>query len=149
MPNRLRKLVAWTLLAQVTLVGGLGTGLHALFGCEHGSGVACAAPCCTSAEEVSKRVACEHCAFCRHATEERGASPSSDPAAKRSRASVVAAGCDGCAVCDLLAQYHSVTPFEFDSLSVELASSEAALHRHNAVVAAATRLAPSRGPPAV
>lgn len=149
MSNRFQKLVAWTLLLQVLLVGGLGTGLHGLFGCEHGPSGVCTATCCVGPDASSSRPECEDCAFCRRANEERGAASKGRADAEVYVASVYAAGCDGCAVCDLLAQYHSVTPFELDPLAIELASGEAAIQRQNAVVAAAIRLAPSRGPPAV
>lgn len=148
MNNRLRKLVAWTLLTQVTLVGGLGTGLHGLFGCEHGAS-GCTATCCVTTAASSPRSDCEDCVYCRHAADGRSASSETSATADQDRSLVTPAGCDGCAVCDLLAQYHSVTPFEIGSLSIELASGEAALQRHNAVVAAAIRLAFSRGPPVV
>lgn len=158
MPNRLRRLVAWTLLAQVLLVGGLGTGLHSLFGCEHGPSGICASGCCSLTDDTAARSDCHDCGFCRDvvceaatcATDCPTTGPTTGPiGADRERvvASVDRAGCQSCAVCDLLAQYHSVTPFEFDTIAIELASGEAAMQRQNAVVAASIRLALSRGPP--
>lgn len=125
------------------LVGSLGTGLHRVFGCEHGS-AACADGCCVTPAEST--YGCDSCAFCRQERSEPAATVAKEVVAQ---AQIDAAGCDGCAVCDLLAQYHSVTPFELDALAIEQTLSEAVVQRHNAVVAAATRLALSRGPPAV
>lgn len=144
MPRPLRKLVACTLLLQVALVGSLGTGLHGLLGCEHEANGRCVSACCVASTPSEARPACADCIYCR-----RGTGGQDAPATERSVATVSPAGCDGCAVCDLLAQYHSVTPFQLDPLAIELASGEAALQRQNAAVAATIRLALSRGPPAV
>ena len=152
MNNRLRKLVAWTLLTQVLLVGSLGTGLHGLFGCEHGLGSehgpsgACASSCCVDAAATASQAGCHDCAFCRCAIETNASS--GEAPASFGMPAVSTARCDGCAVCDLLAQYHSVTPFEIGSLAIELAAGEAPLQRQNAALAASSRLALSRGPPA-
>ncbi|MEO1498355.1 MAG: hypothetical protein AAFV43_14520 [Planctomycetota bacterium] len=143
MSNRLITTVAWTLLAQVLLVAGMGTGLHRLFGCEHGS---CESVCCVDTVEPLSDG--HDCSFCRRAATNNAASPAA-ASAEAGVAAVKQAGCDGCAVCDLLAQYHSATPFEFDRLTIEVAHAESAVQRQNAVVAAAIRLALSRGPPAV
>ena len=140
MPDRLRQFVAWTTLAQVVLVGGLGTGLHGLFGCEHR---VCAASCCVGSDQRSAD--CKECVFCRHAIENQRKAKH-----QRTADGVLTSnqGCDGCAVCDLLAQYHSATPLALDPPAIELASDEAVLLRQNKVVAAAIRFALSRGPPA-
>ena len=112
-------------------------GLHGVLGCEHGS---CASDCCRA--EAS---CCKDCVFC-----ERGAKKTAPVASEKAAGfafqSVV---CDDWALCDLLAQYHSASVVAPHSSSLELASGKASLHRKNALVAAAIRLAPSRGPPAV
>lgn len=144
MPERLRQFVAWTTLAQVALVGGLGTGLHGLLGCEHGRCSTCCvgATCCAETETTSS--GCKDCVFCEHAaTKQRDAATR----LAKNDAVVEAADCDDCALCDLLAQYHGAAPLALDPPAMELAAGEAALHRQNAVVAAAIRLAHSRGPP--
>lgn len=155
MPKRLRHFVAWTTLAQVALVGGLGTGLHGLLGCEHRG---CAAFGCVGSPDPAIR--CETCAFCRHAAQKRADSSTGEETTRQTEPSepigigghpaavIAAAGCDGCAVCDLLAQYHTAAPFGLQPPAIEPASTEAAVRRHNAIVAAAKRLALSRGPPA-
>ena len=149
MYSRLQKLIAWTLIAQVLLVGGLGTGLHGLFGCEHGPKACCTARCCSSSSDVTSRSSCADCVFCSRDSHKRPASSASIAGSEYRIALLTTAGCDGCAVCDVLAQYHTVTPFELDVLAIELASGDAVLQRKNAAIAAAIRLAPSRGPPAV
>ncbi len=142
MHRTLHQTAAWLALAHVTLVGGLGTGLHSLLGCEHGLNEECSSACCTSAK--SSTPGCEDCVYCKRASEEPNQNDRQD-------GTVIAADaaqcCGGCAVCDLLAQYQSVTPFVVEPLSIELATGEAAVQLENAVIAAAIRLAHSRGPP--
>lgn len=156
MPKALRNAVAWVTLAQVLLVGALGTGLHGLLGCEHGPlGCAdsrcCSLDCCTvpSAKNANANVTqCHDCVFCKHRRSSEGkVTPDSDSLIIA--CSDGAVGCDGCAVCDLLAQYHSATPFVLAPLSLELLAGDVTIQLHNAVVSAATRLALSRGPPTV
>lgn len=143
MNRPLLRAVAAITLAQVGLVGAFGTGLHALFGCEHEPQGGCTAACCKVTAEASSRSDCEDCVFCLRAADKQAASNDFRIA------SVTSAGCDGCAVCDLLAQYHCVTPFELESLAIVVTPCESAIQRQNAVVAATIRLALSRGPPAV
>ncbi|MEM9352305.1 MAG: hypothetical protein AAGA92_04775 [Planctomycetota bacterium] len=137
----LNKTAAWLALAHVVLVGGLGTGLHALLGCEHGLTENCSAACCVSAKSTS--ASCEDCVYCRRAAEKQNSND------QQEETLVADAGqcCGGCAVCDLLAQYQSVTPFAVEPLAIELASGEAPIQHENAVIAAAIRLSHSRGPP--
>lgn len=141
---RFRKLVAWSLLAQVILVGGLGTGLHDLLGCHHGCQQSCAASCCREVAATE----CSDCVFCRHAERESSLRVA-EKRVNHPEAAANAAGCDGCAVCDLLAQYHCATPFEPAPLAIESAGGHAASLRTDAVIAASMRWFLSRGPPTV
>lgn len=147
MSRRFRQLVSWVTLAQVVLVGGLGTGLHGLLGCEHGPKACCEQGLCL-ASRCSAETQTHDCVFCRaRESQER------DRAAEATGAQLTTVDgsitCDGCAVCDLIDQYQTASPFQLDSPAVEPAADRAALQIHNAVVSAATRLALSRGPPAV
>jgi hypothetical protein len=120
----------------------MGTGLHSLFGCEHGA--ACAEDCCDAG--VSSCSAHGDCLFCdleKSACKRSGAKGESREGLSRST------HCDGCAVCDLLAQYHTAAPFVAPPLAIEASQPERAVEVRNAVVAAAARLALSRAPPAV
>lgn len=137
MNRPLHRLIVWTMLANVGVVGVLGTGLHDLLGCSHSCRGTTGASCC-GAEAVCSD-ACADCVFCQRAKE--ASSPSDNP-------ELSATGCEGCAVCDLLAQYHSVVPHGLEPLSTELAVGEAACLRQNAIVAAMVRQTLSRGPPA-
>jgi hypothetical protein len=142
MNRPLRKIVAWITLGQVGLVGAMGTGLHSLFGCEHGA--ACAESCCTA----GKSSCSQHgdCLFCElETTVPKGCAAKGRSGEGLSRST----HCDGCAVCDLLAQYHTAAPFVAAPLASETSQPERAVEVRNAVVAAATRLALSRAPPAV
>ena len=144
MPRRLRQFVALTTLAQVVLIGALGTGLHGLFGCEHDG---CTEACCATREAPAS--ACDDCEFCPRAVKQHREDLFG--AARRSSCdvAVVSARSDGCAVCDLLGQFNIVTPIALEPLPIAMLAGETALQRQNAVVAAATRLPLSRGPPSV
>ena len=144
MPRRLRQFVALTTLAQVLLIGVLGTGLHGLFGCEHRR---CTAACCETREAAAS--GCDDCVFCLHAEKKQRDDTSPKSRHSSSDVAVVSSHSDGCAVCDLLGQFNTVTPIALEPLPIELSSGEAALQQQNAVVAAAIRLALSRGPPCV
>ncbi|MEM9657719.1 MAG: hypothetical protein AAF961_05090 [Planctomycetota bacterium] len=149
MHHKLRQAVAWFTLAQVVLVGVLGTGLHTLFGCEHGPLNAreqgnCCHGCCSFSDlhgEDSERR--DGLIGRKRPTPGKAASSVDHDAS----AGVFACS-ERCAVCDLLSQYHTAAPFVLEPLSIELIAGEATLHLGDAVVSAATRLALSRGPPA-
>lgn len=145
MTQRLRQFIVWLTLAQVGLVGGIGTGLHTVFGCEH---AICGSSCCAAASDSLGECQAK-CAFCRKSASPATASPATAGDSRSGNAQVVSAAavCDGCLVCDLLVQYHNATPLEIGLPSIELAAGEACLERQNGVVAAACRLAHSRGPP--
>lgn len=145
MHRRFRQIVAWVTLAQVALVGAVGTGLHGLFGCEHGPHGHCSSACCASPSDEDSQ--CEDCVFCQRRDALGEQATPCESGMPFAEANGGAWCCDGCVVCDLLAQYHSVTPLALDPLSIELAVGEAAIQIHNAVVSAASRLALSRGPP--
>lgn len=141
MREPLQKLVAWLLVAQVALVGALGTGLHDLLGCQHGV-------CVIERDPASQ---CECCGTCGKSAEPSAplAEPNSGAASPDKGLTVTAAECGECALCDLLDQFHQAAPAWDASIDAEVIVSQTNAARENSVVAAAIRLALSRGPPAV
>lgn len=146
----LRQFVAWALILQVSLIGAVGTGLHDWLGCQHGP---CVGECCTATREASP-AGCQCCDLCRAASGEdslpsEGSKGDDGRATIQGVPSVHAATCHDCALCDLLDQYHQAAPAWGLALEAELIVGETELLRENAAIAAAIRLAHSRGPPAV
>lgn len=161
MSHPLRQLVAIATLAQVVLVGALGTGLHSLFGCEH---FGCRSTCCIAGgchSQAATELGCEDCAYCRHKANHRrhGAELDGRDGAVDHRITstaqrafgirVTAPGCEGCPVCDVLSEYQNAAPYRLAPLAIDFVECETTGIQWNAPSAAAIRLAHSRGPPTV
>ena len=150
MPLALRQFVAWITLAQVLLVGAGGSGLHTLFGCEHGCTAACCSDECCSSDGAVVSSCGQDCAYCRHSKSVQAEGDSRAVQIRKRQAwqaGVQTAGCDGCAVCDLLALYHNATPCSLELINQDSECSEAVVILRNDIVAATIRLTYSRGPP--
>ncbi|MEN1678408.1 MAG: hypothetical protein AAGJ46_02370 [Planctomycetota bacterium] len=144
MPQNRRQLVAWILIFQVTLIGSIGTGLHDLLGCQHGL---CGDECCPPEKD---QLADRGHACCGGCGADQPAKPADEdrqrPPEEASFVSPLVFS--DCALCDLIAKYHHAAPVWATATATELVVGEAELLRENAIVAAAIRLALSRGPPA-
>lgn len=137
MYRKLFQTTVWITLAQVLLVGALGTGLHTLLGCEHER---------PRDRSASSAPACDGCHCCVHRT--LGADPATEQHDSPTFEPRSGSGsCDACVVCDLLDHFHSAVPAaasQPDACPTPLAEIGWAAQVHGASTA---RLPLSRGPP--
>ena len=148
LPRRVHNLTACLALALVGLVGGLGTGMHSVFDCCHSE---CCASCCRPnavAKAHSGSDACD-CVFCHTRT---GKDASTDArwagnTTQQHPGTYLAKSHADCAICKLLAKYHSTTISRPDRIVAWANSGTVSFSLPTAVAGSSCRLEPSRGPP--